>query len=89
MESNMVQPINAGSSESVTINQFADNVEKIAGIHVERNYNLTSPQGVNGCNSDNTMIQREFGWESSTSLRESLEKIYNWTQEMARSLQPA
>jgi hypothetical protein len=42
----------------VTINQLVEIVEDIAGIKVKRNYNLSAPQGVNGRNSDNTMIQQ-------------------------------
>jgi nucleoside-diphosphate-sugar epimerase len=90
MKGDMLEPINLGSSELVTINQLVEIVEDIAGIKVKRNYNLSAPQGVNGRNSDNEMIVREFGWEPNISLREGLEKTYDWIhQEMAKSLQPA
>ena len=39
------EPINLGSSEMVTINELIDNVEGIAGIEVDRVYDL-APQGV-------------------------------------------
>ena len=90
MESDVIEPINLGSSELVTINQLVEIVEDIAGINVTRNYNLSAPQGVNGRNSDNTLIQQKFGWEPDISLREGLSKTYDWIyQEMAKSLQPA
>jgi nucleoside-diphosphate-sugar epimerase len=71
-------PINLGSSEMVTINQLVDIVEAIAGLKLERRYNLKAPKGVNGRNSDNTLIQKLLGWEPSISLREGLEKTYRW-----------
>ncbi len=78
MESDILEPINLGSSELVTINQLIDIVEDIAGIKVKRNYDLTKPQGVNGRNSDNTKIKQYLGWEPSTPLRVGLEKTYAW-----------
>ncbi len=77
-ESDFVEPINIGSSEMVTINQLVDLVEDIAGIKLERRYNLSAPKGVNGRNSDNTLIQKTFGWQPSTKLRDGLEKTYRW-----------
>jgi nucleoside-diphosphate-sugar epimerase len=71
-------PINLGSSEGVTINQLVDIVEDIAGIKLTRNYNLSAPKGVNGRNSDNALIQKVFGWEPSTKLRDGLEVTYRW-----------
>jgi len=71
-------PINLGSSEGVTINQLVDIVEDIAGIKLKRNYNLSAPKGVNGRNSDNTLIQKVFGWEPDTKLRDGMEKTYRW-----------
>jgi len=55
-----------------------DVVESIAGIKLKRNYNLSAPKGVNGRNSDNTLIQKMLGWEPSTPLRTGMEKTYAW-----------
>jgi GDP-D-mannose 3',5'-epimerase len=77
-DSDILEPINLGTSELVTINQLVDIVEDIAGIKVKRNYDLTKPQGVNGRNSDNTRIQSYLGWEPKASLRAGLEKTYAW-----------
>lgn len=76
--SDYVEPINIGSSESVTINQLVDIVEEIAGIRLKRSYKLDAPKGVNGRNSDNTVIQSVFGWEPDTKLRVGMEKTYRW-----------
>ena len=77
-QSDILEPINLGSSELVTINQLVDIVEEIAGIKLKRSYNLSAPKGVNGRNSDNTMIQRELGWEPSIRLRDGMERTYRW-----------
>ncbi len=77
-DSDILEPINLGSSELVTINELVDIVEEIAGIKVKRNYDLTAPQGVNGRNSDNTKIRQYLGWEPSTTLRAGLEMTYAW-----------
>jgi len=62
----------------VTINGLVDIVEDIAGVKLKRSYNLKAPKGVNGRNSDNTLIQKYLGWEPSVSLRAGLEKTYAW-----------
>jgi nucleoside-diphosphate-sugar epimerase len=80
MESDVDEPINLGSSELVTINQLVDIVEEIAGVTLKRKYNLSAPKGVNGRNSDNTMILERLGWEPSTRLREGMEKTYRWIE---------
>jgi len=78
MYSEILEPINLGSSEAVTINQLVDITESIAGIKLKRNYDLSAPKGVNGRNSDNTLIQKYLGWEPSTPLRAGMEKTYRW-----------
>ena len=76
--SDFIEPINIGSSEMVSINQLVDIVEHIAGLKLKRNYKLDAPKGVNGRNSDNTLIQKTFGWEPNTKLRDGMEKTYRW-----------
>lgn len=78
MNSEILEPINLGSSEAVTINQLVDMAEEIAGIKLKRKYDLSAPKGVNGRNSDNTLIQKYLHWEPNTSLRAGLEKTYRW-----------
>jgi nucleoside-diphosphate-sugar epimerase len=78
MNSEILEPINLGSAEMVSINQLVDMVEEIAGVKLKRNYNLNAPKGVNGRSSDNTLIQQYLNWEPSTPLRQGLEKTYAW-----------
>jgi nucleoside-diphosphate-sugar epimerase len=78
MDSEIVEPINLGSSEMVTVNQLVDIVEDIAGVKLRRRYDLNAPKGVMGRNSDNTLIRSYLGWEPSIPLRAGLEKTYAW-----------
>jgi len=78
MNSEILEPINLGSSEAVTINQLVDLAEEFAGIKLQRRYNLNAPKGVNGRNSDNTLIKKLLNWEPDTSLRTGLERTYRW-----------
>lgn len=75
---NFADPINLGSSELVSINQLVDLAEEIGGVKLKRKYNLSAPKGVNGRNSDNTLIKQVFQWEPSTKLRDGLERTYRW-----------
>jgi GDP-D-mannose 3',5'-epimerase len=85
MESEFTDPINLGSSQLVTINGLVDIVEGIAGVKLERKYNLSAPQGVRGRNSDNTLIREQLGWEPSTPLEDGLEKTYHWIHDQMTS----
>lgn len=78
MQSDMPAPLNIGSAETVTVNQMVSIVENIAGIKLERHYDLSKPQGVRGRTSDNTLCKELFDWEPSTPLAQGLEKTYRW-----------
>jgi nucleoside-diphosphate-sugar epimerase len=80
LESDILEPINLGSSEIVTINQLVDVVEEIAGIELKRNYKLDAPKGVNGRNSDNTKILQYLNWEPSIRLKDGMAKTYAWIE---------
>jgi len=86
MESEIHEPLNLGSDELVTINELVDIVEGIAGVKLERHYNLSAPKGVNGRNSDNTRILALMGWEPSIRLREGLQKTYAWIEKEMMAL---
>jgi nucleoside-diphosphate-sugar epimerase len=78
MDSEILEPINLGSSEMVSINQLVDMVEDIAKVKLKRIYDLDAPKGVMGRNSDNTLIKKYLGWEPDIPLRQGLEKTYAW-----------
>jgi GDP-D-mannose 3',5'-epimerase len=81
------EPVNLGSAELVSINQLVDIVEGIGGVTLQREYDLSAPQGVRGRSSDNTEIIARYGWEPSTSLADGLERTYRWVyDEVKKSL---
>jgi len=74
-------PINLGSSELISINDLVTLVEEIAGVKLDRTYDLNAPKGVAGRNSDNTFMQSVLDWEPHTPLRAGMEKTYAWIAE--------
>jgi len=85
MDSDILEPINLGSDEITTIIGLADMVEDIAGVKLKHNHNLDAPKGVNGRNSDNTLIQKYLGWAPGIRLRDGMEKTYQWIEQEYRS----
>lgn len=79
MESNFQQPINLGSSESVTISQLYRICEEIAGVKsVDYKFDPSAPQGVRGRSSDNTLIKQVLDWEPNVPLSIGLRNTYDW-----------
>jgi nucleoside-diphosphate-sugar epimerase len=76
--SDVVDPLNVGSDELVSVNRLVDLVESIAGTKLRRRYNLDAPKGVRGRNSDNTRIRALLGWAPSVTLEAGLETTYRW-----------
>jgi len=74
----ILEPINLGSSEVVTIDQLVDIVAEIGGVELTKSHNLSAPKGVKGRNSDNELIRKYLDWEPSTPLRDGLEVTYRW-----------
>lgn len=80
IHSDILEPINLGSSELVSINQLVDIAEEIAGVKLERKYKLDAPRGVAGRNSDNSKILGYLNWEPSTRLRDGMERTFRWIE---------
>jgi GDP-D-mannose 3',5'-epimerase len=78
MHSNIEEPINLGSDELTTINGLVEMVEDIAGVEFKHRHNLSAPKGVNGRNSDNTLITKYLNWAPGIRLRDGMERTYNW-----------
>ena len=89
LASDIEEPLNLGSDESVTINQLVDIVEGIAAVTLKRRYDLAAPKGVNGRNSDNTLIAQRLGWAPGIALRDGLEKTYRWIHDEMVGIQGA
>jgi len=78
MLSDISEPLNIGSSQMVTINQLVSMVENIAGVQLNRIYEMDAPKGVRGRNSENSKILELLDWEPNISLETGLEKTYAW-----------
>jgi nucleoside-diphosphate-sugar epimerase len=79
VDSDFTGPVNIGSEEMVTINQLASLAMEIGGKKLKIKH-ISGPLGVRGRNSDNRLLSEKLGWKPSCSLREGLEKTYQWIQ---------
>lgn len=79
-ESDILEPINLGSSELVTINQLVDIAEELAGVNLKRNYLLDAPKGVSGRNSDNGKLLDALGWEPNIRLKDGMARTIDWIE---------
>ncbi len=52
---------------------------------MKRTYNLGAPKGVNGRNSENTLIRKMLHWDPKIPLRDGMEKTYAWIYEQIAS----
>lgn len=77
MESDFSGPVNIGSEEMISINNFAKMVIKISEKDITLK-NIDGPVGVNGRNSDNTLIKEKLGWAPSRPLEEGMRLLYSW-----------
>jgi nucleoside-diphosphate-sugar epimerase len=84
MHGDFADPINLGSSESVTINQLLEIVSSFTSKHFTKRHDLSAPQGVRGRNSDNTLIKEVFDWEPTIPLEVGLKATYDWIDEQIK-----
>ena len=97
MHSDFPGPVNIGSEEMISMNDFARMVIDISGknlsIHnidgdeFQEKYGHPCPIGVNGRNSDNTLYEEKIGWVVSQPLRDGMEITYRWVHEQAEGLE--
>jgi nucleoside-diphosphate-sugar epimerase len=93
MQSDFPGPVNIGSEEMISMNDFAQMVIGISGKNLsiynidgeefEAKYGHRCPIGVNGRNSDNTLYREKIGWEVSEPLITGMEKTYAWISQQA------
>lgn len=90
MQSDFTGPVNIGSEEMISMNDFARMVINISGKELsiynidgeefEAKYGHRCPVGVNGRNSDNTLYREKIGWAVSEPLRSGMERTYDWVK---------
>lgn len=85
MRSDCSEPLNLSQDRMVSINELADIITKIAGIHLGK-IHVPGSQGVSGRNSDGTRFKELLRWEPQISLEEGLKHTYRWVAEQVREL---
>lgn len=72
-----VEHINVGTGEDVTIKQLAETIADIVGYNRHIDWDITKPNGTprKVLNVDKI---KALGWEPKISLREGIEKTYEW-----------
>ena len=88
MRSDFIGPVNIGSEEMLSINDFAKMAITVSGKNLDlynidgqdfiNKYGHKCPIGVNGRNSDNTLYFEKLGWKVSQPLIEGMKKTYEW-----------
>lgn len=79
MESDFSGPVNIGSDEMISIQDFTKMVIDISGKNLSIK-NIEGPTGVAGRNSDNKLIKEKLGWAPSKPLKKGVEATYSWIQ---------
>tara|TARA_Y100000310_G_scaffold125238_1_gene124028 strand:- start:3861 stop:4952 length:1092 start_codon:yes stop_codon:yes gene_type:complete len=80
MKSEFNEPVNIGSEEMISINDFAQMAIDISGKDIKIK-NVDVPQiGVRGRNSDNTLYRNNIGWSPNQKLKVGMEKTYEWIE---------
>jgi nucleoside-diphosphate-sugar epimerase len=76
-------PVNIGSEEMISINDFAQMIINISGKEIKVK-NIEGPTGVRGRNSDNKLIQEKLNWSPSQPLYDGIKKIYEWIDKQSK-----
>ena len=77
-QNNFIGPVNIGSEEMISINDFAQMAIDISGKDIKIK-NIDVPQvGVRGRNSDNSLYKKHMNWEVSMPLIDGMKDTYKW-----------
>jgi len=80
MQEAFLGPVNIGSEEMVTINRLVEITAEVAGKVISVRH-IDGPLGVRGRNSSNDLIREKLNWNYEMTLKEGIEKSYNWISE--------
>lgn len=80
MDGDFAGPINIGSEEMITLNDFTKMVIDISRKDLTIR-NIPGPEGVRGRNSNNCLIKEKLGWAPSAPLKQGVAKTYAWINE--------
>ena len=95
MHSDFIGPVNIGSEEMISINNFAKmaidiskkeiEIHNIYGDEFYRKYGSQCPLGVKGRNSDNKLFKEKVKWEPNQSLRAGMEITFEWIESQIKA----
>lgn len=80
MQSDFAGPVNIGSEEMVSINEFTKAIIQLSGKDLSI-HNIEGPTGVRGRNSDNQLIQEKLAWKPTAALVDGLRQTYAWIEQ--------
>ena len=73
----MLSHINVGTGKDITIRKMSETMKEIVGYRGKIVFDDTKPDGISRKLIDITKL-KQMGWESSTELKNGLEKVYEW-----------
>jgi nucleoside-diphosphate-sugar epimerase len=87
MNSDVITPINLGSTRMISINDLVQLISKLVDKPVTIN-NIPGPLGVMGRNSDNKLIKQVLNWQPDENLEYGITQTYNWIKSQIDSNKP-
>jgi len=84
MHSDFTGPVNIGSEEMISINDFAQMIAGIANKKITIKH-IPGPLGVRGRSSDNRLVSDKLGWQPNYPLVIGITKTYNWILSQANA----
>ena len=81
MKSDFKGPVNIGSEEMISMNDFMKMIIKISGKNLTIKNTPFHGVGVRGRNSDNKLIKEKLDWEPNYPLEKGIKITYDWINE--------
>ena len=78
MNSDYKGPVNIGSEEMISMNDFMNLFISISGKRLTIQNTAFNGVGVRGRNSDNRLIRQQLGWEPVYPLEKGIKATYEW-----------
>ncbi len=82
-KSDYSSPVNIGSDELISINDFAKLIINQSGKNLSLNH-IEGPLGVRGRVSDNELIFEKLGWKPSKPLKDGISHTFRWINKQMR-----
>lgn len=77
MDSDFTGPVNIGSDEMISIRDLFSMIKRIENSNVGVVWR-EGPTGVNGRNSDNSLIYKKLKWKPNSKLENGILETYHW-----------